>query len=386
MKGKFLCMALLVPAALWAQLHIVVQSIPSNTPSGDTLYVAGSFNNWNPQDPATILQGSNPWTATLPPGSGTVQFKFTRGSWGTVEGNASGGFLPNRSYTYGNGDTLLLSIASWEDLGGGNSTAQPNVGVVSTSFPMPQLNRTRTIRICLPPGYDTSQASYPVLYMHDGQNLFDQATAFAGEWEVDESVNALAAQGWQRAIVVGIDNGGSQRIEEYTPWKHPSYGGGRGEDYTDFLVNTLKPYIDSAYRTIPDAQHTAIGGSSLGGLISLYAAVEFPQVFSKALVFSPSLWFSDSVWTFLQNAVPQANSRLYFLSGGQEGGGSVAVNCDSAVALLSQTGWNVAGLHHRTVAQGTHSEWFWAQEFPSGFQYLFWGPLGVEEAQVEDTL
>jgi predicted alpha/beta superfamily hydrolase len=119
------------------------------------------------------------------------------------------------------------------------STAQPNVHVLPTPFVMAGLNRQRTVRVYLPPGYEGSRARYPVLYMHDGQNLFDDATAYAGEWGIDESLNALAKSRGLRLIVVGIDNGGADRIHELNAWDNPEFGPGEGAQYMAFIVETL---------------------------------------------------------------------------------------------------------------------------------------------------
>ncbi|MDV7392611.1 alpha/beta hydrolase-fold protein, partial [Arthrospira platensis SPKY1] len=168
------------------------------------------------------------------------------------EGNANGGFLPNRTFNFtGNPQTLNLSILTWEDLGGGsNSTAAANVQIMNNAFFMPQLNRSRRIWVYLPPDYNTSNKHYPVIYMKDGQNLFDQATSFSGEWQVDETLNTLFNQGDYGAIVVGIDNGGSERLNEYSPWVNAQYGGGQGNAYMAFVAETLKPHIDANFRTL----------------------------------------------------------------------------------------------------------------------------------------
>jgi alpha-glucosidase len=195
----------------------------------------GSLNGWNETNTQFILQpdGFGARVITIPEGTGTVSYKFTRGvSWSTVEGNATGGFLPNRSFTYtGSPQTINLTIQSWEDISGSgtNSTAAANVQILNNSFFMPQLNRNRKVWIYLPPDYYTSTKTYPVLYMQDGQNLFDNATSFSGEWQVDETLNTLYNQGNYGAIVVGIDNGGSNRLNEYSPWVNPSFGGGQGD-------------------------------------------------------------------------------------------------------------------------------------------------------------
>ena len=193
---------------------------------------------------------------------------------------------------------LELEILGWEDLGSSNSTAADNVSVLDEDFYIPQLDRYRRIWIYLPPDYeDNPDQHYRVLYMHDGQNVFDESTSFAGEWEVDESLNDLFLDGDKGCIVVAIDNGADLRINEYSPWYNATYqAGGEGEAYVDFIVETLKPYIDSNFRTLPDRQHTGIMGSSLGGLISHYAMVEHPEVFGKVGVFSPAYWFNPEIY------------------------------------------------------------------------------------------
>ena len=157
--------------------------------------------------------------------------------------------------------------------------------------------------------------------MHDGQNLFDAATSYSGEWEVDETLNKLAAQGKKVPIVVGIDNGGGDRIGEYTPWANSQYGGGDGEKYMQFIVETLKPYIDQHYRTLPDRENTGILGSSLGGLISHYGSLRYQGTFSKVGLFSPSYWFSDNIWAFTHSIGLGQNLRFFQLCGTGEGAG-----------------------------------------------------------------
>jgi glycogen operon protein len=166
----------------------------------------------------------------------------------------------------------------------------------------PQLGNQRDILIYLPPGYDQSETRYPVIYMHDGQNLFDEATAYGGEWQVDETMEALSRAGYP-AIVVGIPNLAKQRIDEYGPFPDARHGRGKGDQYLAFIVETLKPDIDQQFRTLPDRLHTGIMGSSMGGLISLYALFRYPEIFGFAGVMSPSLWFAErAIFPFVQQA------------------------------------------------------------------------------------
>ncbi|MEO6039149.1 MAG: alpha/beta hydrolase-fold protein, partial [Saprospiraceae bacterium] len=250
-----LFLLLLFACSAQAQLTIKVTAIPANTPPGSSIYIAGNFNNWDPGDATKILTalGGGQFSIVLNPPNGTVEFKLTRGSWATVEGDANGNQQANHVTTYnGQPKTVEVPILTWEDQGSGSTgTAAPNVQIMDTDFYIPQLNRSRRIWLYLPPDYASTTKKYPVLYMQDAQNLFDASTSFSGEWEVDESLNDLHAQGDYGCIVVGIDNGGSHRLDEYSPWVNPDYGGGEGDEYLEFMVNTLKPYIDANYRTLP---------------------------------------------------------------------------------------------------------------------------------------
>ena len=168
-----------------AQLTINVTSIPANTPANAKIHIVGTFNNWDPADATkTLTKNANgQYTITFTPPTGLMKFKFTRGSWATVEGNANGTFLPDRELTYSGQATVNLTILTWEDLGGGSvggGTAAPNVSILSNQFNIPQLNRKRRIWLYLPPDYQTTAKKYPVLYMHDAQNLFDSKTAAFG--------------------------------------------------------------------------------------------------------------------------------------------------------------------------------------------------------------
>ena len=376
MKSLLSVLTLLLNAALLsAQVTFRVVSLPSNTPANASLFIAGSFNGWDENSPShqlnTFINGDPSITLPL---NGQITCKFTRGSWTAVEGNANGGFLPDRQYTVAPLDTIEVSILSWEDLGGNSSggTALPSVSVLSESFFMPQLNRNRRIWICLPTDYATQPTKrYRTVYMHDGQNLFNNALAFAGEWGIDEAMRDLQLNGDPGAIVIGIENGGATRIAEYTPWSNPQYGGGDGEAYTDFIRNTLKPYIDANYRTKPEAAHTAIAGSSLGGLISLYAAAKYPETFGKAGVFSPAFWINrDSLQQWLSSQNLPASLRVYFVAGTTESG-SMMNDINQVRNTLAASGVANTNLRVLGEADGAHSEWFWRREFPDAYLWLF---------------
>jgi len=248
------------------------------------------------------------------------------------------------------------------------STALPNVHVLP-ALTIPGLDRQRAIRLYLPPGYAKSGARYPVIYLHDGQNLFDAATGFAGEWEVDESLDRLAREKHLEVIAVGIDNGGEHRLQELTGWDNEKYGKAEGAAYVDFIVDVVKPYVDRHYRTLADRTHTAIMGSSLGALISHYALMRRPEVFGSAGLFSPSYWYAPP--SFTDAARPLASgTRLYLYAGSDEDPDMVA-NMLKMASVLQDAGLPRASMKIRVVAAARHNEAAWRSEFPAAVEWLF---------------
>lgn len=248
------------------------------------------------------------------------------------------------------------------------STAAPGVTVLTEQLHMPGLNRLRTIRLYLPPDYESSDNRYPVLYMHDAQNLFDKATAFAGEWQVDETLDKLANNNRLSLIVVGIDNGEDKRLNELSPWTNDNFGPAEGQEYAEFIVSTLKPFIDTRYRTLSDAQHTAVMGSSMGGLMSHYLIFQYPEVFSKAGIFSPSYWYSDKVYAYTQQRQLTGSHRLYMIVSNNEGE-EMTSTFSRMTELLRGSG------HQRLQSQihsyGSHNEAYWAGETEDALLWLF---------------
>ena len=254
-------------------------------------------------------------------------------------------------------------------------TASPSVRVLSDSFAIPQLGRTRRVRIYLPPGYETSNARYRVLYMHDGQSVFDSATTPGGEWGVDETLDSLRALGDGGAIVVAVDHGGEHRLDEYDPWKNGDPGlGGEGDEYVEFLVHTLRPYVDAHYRTRRDRPSTGVVGAGEGGLISLYAALRYPNVFGTAGIFSCAC--GDARRRTLDYVRERARAtpapRLYFVTGQFESAdGESARGQADVVAALEGAGFPTTSARARVVADGRKAEWFWRRELPAAYLWMF---------------
>jgi predicted alpha/beta superfamily hydrolase len=234
------------------------------------------------------------------------------------------------------------------------------------------LGNRRDILAYLPASYERSDRPYPVIYMHDGQNLFDPATSFAGEWGVDVAL-ARAPRKGRRAIIVGIPNMGVDRIREYAPFVDARSGGGLGDVYLDFVLGTVKPLIDERYRTIPTAGGTGIAGSSLGGLISLYAFFRQPSAFGFAGVLSPALWFADgAIFPFVERA-PYVRGRIYLDVGTREGAGTLA-NARQMRDLLVRKGY-VLGQDLAWVEDkgGMHHESAWGKRFRRALPFLLGG-------------
>lgn len=256
---------------------------------------------------------------------------------------------------------LILSYLTYMDSNAQQHTYSDNVSHFTIHS---QLNTDKKIWVYLPSGYYTSNEKYPVLYMHDGQNLFDKGIAFAGEWRIDEQLDSISA----KTIIIGIEHGGDKRIDELTPYVNEKYGGGQADKYLDFIVNTLKPYVDTHYRTKPDRENTGIMGSSVGGLVSFYAVLKYPKIFGKAGVFSPSFWFSDDLYDLAINT-PRLNTRLYFMAGDHESTEMVG-DLDRMLDIL-HTKEDHKKIHRKIVHNGRHDEKLWAKEFIEAYQWLF---------------
>jgi isoamylase len=235
----------------------------------------------------------------------------------------------------------------------------------------PQLRNRRQIDVYLPPSYERNpRRRYPVVYMHDGQNLSDPFTAFGGTtWRLEHALEHLASRGLE-AIVVGIHNMGERRIAEYTPFVDAKHGGGRGDRYVRFLADVVKPRIDRRYRTRTDRDSTAMLGSSLGGLISLYAFFVRPSPFARVAAMSPSIWFGGRrILDFVERA-RQPRGRLYLDVGTEEGAGTLR-DARALARILRQNGYRsktafryVEAIRHR------HQEHDWAQRLSGALEFL----------------
>ncbi|XLS30598.1 alpha/beta hydrolase [Flavobacteriaceae bacterium M23B6Z8] len=248
------------------------------------------------------------------------------------------------------------------------STAAPNVQILENSVQVPYSNSSRTLRIYLPPDYESSNKSYPVIYMLDGQNLYDNTTSFSGEWEVDETLNELAREDQLEAIVVGIDNHGVFRMQEYNVYDHPEFGKQQGKAFTRFLVHELKPLIDKTYRTKSEREHTMIVGSSMGGLMAYSILMSNPETFSMAGVYSPSFWVSEEVYLLHKENDRLKDCKIYMIVGSEEG--SMVSVFERMRTTLSPL-MNEATLKAEIIEGGTHSEAFWKSQLKDTLLWFY---------------
>jgi predicted alpha/beta superfamily hydrolase len=237
------------------------------------------------------------------------------------------------------------------------------------------LRNQRDIVVYVPPDYDQQpERRHPVLYLHDGQNLFDAATAFNGQdWHVAQTADyAISAGLVEPLIVVGLYNTGKTRLREYTPTSVPRLGGGRADRYAKFLIEEVKPVVDRDYRTRPEAAQTGIGGSSLGGLVSIYLGLKFSNVFGKIAALSPSVWWNQRVILRFAQAAPVEPRPRIWLDIGTREGPRIVDDVEKFRDVLLSKGWQYdRDLHYARVEGAEHNEAAWAARVGPFLQFLF---------------
>ncbi|MBA6153018.1 alpha/beta hydrolase [Gelidibacter maritimus] len=259
---------------------------------------------------------------------------------------------------------LLIVILGFNGFGYAQSTA--SVQVSTFYIDAPQLQVEKTIWVYLPKAYAHSKKDYPVVYMQDAQNLFDADTSYVGEWNIDEYLDSISDN---KSIIIGIEHGNEKRMEELTPFSNEEYGGGKADAYLSFIINTLKPHIDTTYRTLNSAEHTTIFGSSLGGLLSFYALIKYPETFGNAGIFSPSFWFSNRIFEFVSGTDVSPNSRFYFLAGSEESKGMIP-DMNKMIGILRKEGVPENHIKSTIIKEGQHNESLWRESFPEAYEWL----------------
>lgn len=354
------------------------------------VFITGNFNNWNPKDYNYQLQQTDPENyfieidiQSLPD---DIEYKFTKGGWENVELDKHGNITPNRKADKSI-EKISDKVEKWRlNWGPFKEEFFPTAEVISEKFYIPQLDRYRKIWAVLPYDYHISDKYYPVLYLQDAQNLFNEGSGF-GNWEIDKKLSLLAEYGRGDIIIIAIEHGSEDRIKEYIFDNDNVANGSEGKKYIRFITDTLKPYVDANYRTKKDRDNTGIGGSSLGALISIYSGFLYPEVYSKLLIFSPSLWVEPNNNFPMMNFRIPFKTKIYLYGGGQEGSKMVKRIHIFEEYLKRWEKKNLFDFEFRTSInpEGTHSEFYWSQEFPRAIEWLFYdnteNPVEVKPQQ-----
>jgi predicted alpha/beta superfamily hydrolase len=343
------------------------------TPADDNrpVFISGNFCQWFPDVDRFRMRktGAGRYFIELPAELAPLEYKYTRGSWDSVELNSNGESVPNRFSRRQTG-TRRDVVPHWRWYGlPFNPAFLPKIRLVSDAFDAPQLNTTRRIRMLLPHNYDASNTRYPVLYLNDGQNLFGEGSSF-GNWAIDQKLAILAHRHHHKIIIVAIDHADSERVAEFLPY-NTRLANGKGRAYLDFIVHTLKPHIDASYRTLPDRTHTGIGGSSMGGLISVYAGLFQPSAFGRLLIFSPSLWAAPKVYADALRFYHAEPTKVYLYGGKKESAYMVPAMQRLRESLLRQGHNQPVQIQLSVDPKGKHNESRWGQEFPQAVEWLF---------------
>ncbi|OIQ29622.1 MAG: hypothetical protein BM564_05275 [Bacteroidetes bacterium MedPE-SWsnd-G2] len=259
---------------------------------------------------------------------------------------------------------ILLFFLSFQTTITSQTTASQQVTIDSLIYNT--TNEFRKFWIYLPKNYQNSGKTYKTLYMHDGQNIFNKSTSYSGEWQVDEYLDKIENDD---CILIAIAHGEAHRIDELTPFPNSKYGGGHADEYLLFLTQKVIPYINKTYRTKTETENTLIMGSSLGGLVSLYAGIKHQDIFGGIASFSPSLWFSSDIFEFVKQQDINKKLKFYFMSGGNEEA-STKANQNKMVNLLLDKGLPAPQIINKIAPMGEHNEALWAQEFPEAYNFL----------------
>jgi predicted alpha/beta superfamily hydrolase len=339
------------------------------------VYISGNFNQWKTQDKNFEMEKI---------GNGLYHFKFdvdfiypnellykfTKGDWSEVEIDKYGNRTENRSCKEHTGvrkDHVDRWRKNWLPF---KTNFLPKIHLISEEFEMPQLNKKRKIWALLPHDYDESSESYPVLYLQDAQNLFNEQAQF-GNWEIDKKLAVMSEYKIGKIIVIAVEHAEKDRIKEYNVGK-TILGTGEGKKYIRFITDTLKPFVDKKFRTKSEREFTGIGGSSMGGLVSIFSGLMYPEVYGKLMIFSPSLWVVPKMdFTGIDFDEP-SDTKIYLYAGGDESATMIAhVKMFKKNMIKSEFVADKMKINLSINLQGKHSETYWSDEFPKAIEWLY---------------
>lgn len=371
-------MLFLAPSEFRQSLAPVIKSIDiylETLVSDDRpVYLAGNFNDWADNDlsfqMSKISRGKYHFRFQTN-GNLPIYYRYHRGDWNQEEldrwGNISRERIIDRSTR-----EVHDYVPRWRINGLATSVRfMPQKFIIEDDFEIPQLGKRRRIWALVPCDYYQTRKRYPVLYLQDAQNLFNEHAPF-GNWAIDQKLGILKELGWGDLIIIAIEHGGHDRIKEYSPFDTAQFGPGEGASYARFIVETLKPYVDRKFRSDPHRIHTGIGGSSMGGLISVYTAINYPETFSKWMIFSPSLWLSSQIFREAK-AFENKEPSFVYLFGGKNESASMERELILFTEILQKKAINNQYIHYKLSIDpvATHNEAYWGAEFPKAVKWLF---------------
>jgi predicted alpha/beta superfamily hydrolase len=337
------------------------------------VYISGNFNDWRTQDIEFMMEkvGTGLYHFKFTHDfeyPETLLYKFTKGDWSAVEIDNEGYRTENRMTNNHTGiqkEHVQRWRKNWLPF---KPNFLPQIQLISDEFEIPQLNKTRKIWALLPHDYDASNESYPVMYLHDAQNLFNEAAEF-GNWEIDKKLAVMSEYKIGDIIVIAIEHAEEDRIKEYNVGKS-ILGKGQGKKYIKFLVETLKPFVDSNFRTKKERAFTGIGGSSMGALVSIFSGLRYPQIFGKLMIFSPSLWAAPKIK--IKDYENSESTKIYLYAGGDESDSMIEhVETFKNRMIESEFVNDKMKINLSVNKLGKHNETYWSDEFPKAIEWLF---------------
>ncbi|SHG76665.1 Predicted hydrolase of the alpha/beta superfamily [Flavobacterium fluvii] len=347
-----------------------------NTDEDDArpVYISGNFNNWHTQDNRFLMEkiDNNLYQYEFALDFDYPEellYKFTKGDWSAVEIDAHGNRTENRStkkHTAIQNEHVARWRRNWLPF---KQSFLPQVQLISDEFEIPQLNKTRKVWALLPHDYDKSDERYPVMYLQDAQNLFNEA-AEHGNWEIDKKLAVMSEYKIGKIIIIGIEHAEEDRVKEYNVGE-TVLGNGQGEKYICFVTETLKPFVDKNYRTKKEREFTGIGGSSMGGLISFFSGLRYPEVYGKLMVFSPSLWVVPNL-KIDSDLTNTDDTKIYLYAGGAESDTMIEeVKSLKDDIISSEFVKDKMKINLSINMLGKHNETYWSDEFPKAIEWLF---------------
>ena len=339
------------------------------------VYISGNFNNWKTQDFEFEMEkiGNGLYHYKFAENfnfEGELLYKFTKGDWSEVEIDQYGNRTENRlckSHSGVKKEHVFRWRKNWLPF---KTNFLPQVHLISEEFEIPQLNKKRKVWAILPYDYDKSAEHYPVMYLHDAQNLFNEKAKY-GNWEIDKKLAVMSEYKIGKIIIIAVEHAEQDRIKEYNVGR-TVLGFGEGKKYIRFITDTLKPFIDKKYRVKPEREFTGIGGSSMGALVSIFSGFMYPEVYGKLMIFSPSLWVIPKMdFTKVDFSEP-GDTKIYLYAGGDESKTMIKhIKNFKSNLLKNETVDEQMKIKLSINELGTHSETYWSDEFPKAIEWLF---------------